>query len=70
MKFECKRSTIIFSLAIEYSMHDLICNAISCCASNFAMEKERAYGHIVIKNLKRRNYGYQALFLHEFQFKR
>ena len=36
IKFECKR---ILSVGIKYSMRDLVCDAITYCASSFGMGK-------------------------------
>jgi len=54
-------------------MHDLICDVINYCASNFATgicKCKNLYDEIVINNLKRRRDGYQTNFYMNFDFKR
>jgi len=51
---DCKRSIIVLSVEIKYSVRDLICDVISQCASSFNIPKINLYDKIIMKNLKKR----------------
>jgi len=59
----------LLQVGIEYSIREVIRDHINYCAKNFAIGKICAYDQIVIKNLKRKRYGYQINFYMNFHLK-
>ena len=56
-------STRILYVRIKYSMHDVICDVISCCVLNCDIGKINVYDKIVMKNkTKRENMEIEEIY--------
>jgi len=57
-------STGILLVCIIYSMFDLLCNVISCCAWSYDTGKKiKLYDNMLIQNMKKEKIWYSKKFL-------